>query len=133
MNQFLDPENLATPSGYSHVAISTGGRIVHISGQVSYDSAGTIVGVGDLKKQTEQVYENIGRALSAAGATFSDVVRCLVLIKQMTPEKVKIVRDVRQNYLTDMPPTSTLISVDTLIKPELLIEVEAVAICADDK
>ena len=118
MNKFLDPKDMATPSGYSHVAISTGGRIIHISGQVSYDSEGVIVGVGDLKKQTEQVYENIGRALSAAGAEFSDVVRCLILIKQMTPEKVKTVRDVRRNYLTDAPPTSTLISVDTLIKPE---------------
>jgi enamine deaminase RidA (YjgF/YER057c/UK114 family) len=100
---------------------------------VSYDSAGNIVGVGDLKKQTEQVYENIGRALEAAGATFADVVKSIILIKQMTPEKVITVRDVRQNYLTDTPPTSTLISVDTLIKPELLVEIEVVAIPADDR
>ncbi|MAL77874.1 MAG: enamine deaminase RidA [Sneathiella sp.] len=133
MNKFLNPDNLATPSGYSHVAVSTGSRIIHVSGQVSYDSAGNIVGVGDLKKQTEQVYENIGRALEAAGATFADVVKSIILIKQMTPEKVITVRDVRQNYLTDTPPTSTLISVDTLIKPELLVEIEVVAIPADDR
>lgn len=132
MNSFLDPEGLATPSGYSHVAISTSGRIVHISGQVSYAPDGSIVGVGDLKKQTQQVYENLGTALAAAGATFADVVKSTILIKQMTAEKVKTVRDVRQGYLTGTPPTSTLISVDTLIKPELLIEIEAVAICAVD-
>ena len=76
------------------------------------------------------MYGNLGLALAAAGATFADVVKSTILIKQMTAEKVKTVREVRENYLTDTPPTSTLISVETLIKPELLIEIEAVAICS---
>lgn len=128
MNKIFNPAGMAVPNGFSHLAVSDGGTLVHIAGQVSYDAHGNIVGIGDLRAQTEQVYENIARLLDAAGATFDDVVKSTILIKDMTAEKVSVVRDVRRRYLSSTPPTSTLIAVPCLVKDELLVEIEAVAV-----
>lgn len=129
MNQFMNPKGLATPKGYTHVVRSTGQTMITIAGQVSYDATGAVVGVGDLRRQTEQVYENIRIALAAAGATFDDVVKTAILIRDMTPEKIAAVREVRARFLSPAsPPASTLIAVPALAHPDLLLEVEATAI-----
>ncbi|MEV7045213.1 RidA family protein [Amycolatopsis sp. NPDC051061] len=60
---------------YHHVAVATGGRQVHIAGQVAWDEHGTLVAPGDLTGQVAQVYRNVAKSLAAAGATFADVVR----------------------------------------------------------
>jgi len=129
MKTFINPEELARPKGYTHVVIATGSTTIHISGQVSYSTDGAIVGKGDLRAQTTQVYENLGKALKAAGASYGDIVKTTLLIRDMDAEKVAIIREVRARYLAgDHPPSSTLISVPSLIHPDLLLEVEATAV-----
>ena len=129
MNDYMNPTALAVPKGYSHVVRSTGRTTITVAGQVSYDSTGAVVGVGDLRKQTEQGYENLRSALAAAGATFADMVKTTILIRDMTAEKVAIVREVRARVLAGHPPpASTLIAVPALIHPDLLLEIEATAI-----
>jgi enamine deaminase RidA (YjgF/YER057c/UK114 family) len=129
VNEFIDPPGLAAPRGYTHVVRSTAARVVvHVSGQVAYDPAGAVVGQGDLRRQAEVVYENVGRALAAAGAGWSDVVKTTILVLDMTPEKIAVVRDVRRRFVSgSAPPASTLVSVNALAHPDLLIEVEATA------
>jgi enamine deaminase RidA (YjgF/YER057c/UK114 family) len=66
-HRHLQPEGLAKPRGYSHVVAARGTQ-VFIAGQVAFDAEGRVVGAGDLRAQTEQVFENLQRALAAAGA-----------------------------------------------------------------
>jgi enamine deaminase RidA (YjgF/YER057c/UK114 family) len=130
--RFINPLELSTPTGYSHVAVSAAGRTVHVSGQVAYDATGRIVGKGDLRAQAEQVYENLKAALAAAGAGLGDVVKMTTFVVELTPEKAQVMREVRTRHLPeDHRPASTTVGVTGLVHPDLLVEVEVVAALAD--
>ena len=131
MNTFQNPIGLALPSGFSHVATSTRRKTVMISRQVAYDAEGRVVGVDDLAAQVAQVYNNIHTALLACGASFSDVVKTTLYVKDMTPEKIKVIREARSRFLSTEPPASTMVGVQALARPELLLEVDAVAFIDD--
>ncbi|MGD9943501.1 MAG: RidA family protein [Burkholderiaceae bacterium] len=131
MNTFQNPPGLAKPSGFSHVATSTRRKTVIVAGQVAYDEQGRVVGVDDLAAQVEQVYRNIGIALAASGASFADVVKTTLFVRDMTPEKIKVIRDVRSRFLAPEPPASTMVGVQALARPELMLEVEAIAMIDD--
>lgn len=128
MNEYIDPAALAKPNGFSHVVKSSRRTTVLVSGQVAYDADGRIVGVGDLAAQVEQVYRNIETALAACGAGMKDVVKTTLFVRDLTPEKIVVIRRVRAAFLSeDHPPASTLVGVQALAKPELMLEVEAIA------
>lgn len=123
----LNPATLSTPTGYTHVVEATGGRTLYISGQVALDSAGALVGAGDFRAQTEQVFQNLQRALAAGGATFADVVKVNYYVTDAT--QVTVVRDVRSRYLSAThTPASTFVQVSRLARPEWMIEIEAIAV-----
>lgn len=127
--EFLNPPTLCPTFGWTHVVTTQGGKMVHISGQVSVNERGEVVGVGDLQAQTEQVFVNLQHALAAAGATFRDVVKTSLFVVGLKPEHVPILRAVRARYLNpEHPPASTLVGVTALVGPEWLIEIEATAI-----
>ena len=71
----INPPGILTPRGYTHVVSVAGGRTVYISGQISANAKGEVVGRGDIKAQTAQVFENLRIALAAAGAGPKDVVK----------------------------------------------------------
>ena len=71
----VNPPGILTPRGYTHVVSVTGGRTVYISGQISANAKGEVVGKGDIKAQTTQVFESLKVALAAAGASPKDVVK----------------------------------------------------------
>jgi len=122
-----NPPALSAPTGYTHIVEVTGpNRTIYISGQIAYDKDGKIVGAGDMKAQAEQVFKNLEAALAAAGAEFSDVVKMNSYITDMS--KVQAVRDVRTRYFKDATPASTFVEVKGLVRPELLLEIEVVAV-----
>ena len=124
----LNPATPSTPRGYSHVTVVTSARQVHVSGQVALNTAGEVVGKGDLAAQTEQVYTNLGHALAAAGAKLSDVFKVVTYVVELAPDKAATVRGIRNKYLGDGPyPASTMVGVTALVHPDLLIEIEAIA------
>ena len=130
--QFLKPEGIAPGNGYTHVVVTSPGKLVFISGQVARDKQGNLVGKGDLHAQTVQVFENLKAALSAAGATFDDVVKINWYVRDYNQEKLAALREVRNTYVNkDHPPASTLIGVAALAQEDYLIEVEAVAVLPD--
>ena len=130
--QFLKPEGIAPGTGYSHVVITSPGKVIFIAGQVARDRQGNLVGKGDLRAQAVQVFENLKAALASAGATFNDVVKINWYIRDFKPESLAALREVRSMYVNkDTPPASTLIGVAALAQDEYLIEVEAVAAIAD--
>jgi reactive intermediate/imine deaminase len=130
--QSLDPDGLPTPVGpYSNVVTTPPGKLVFCAGQVALDAGGDIVGAGDIAAQTRQVMENLGIALEAAGATFADVVRVVNYITDV--ELFGQMAAVRREYLVEPYPASTLVEVSALLYPELLIEIEAIAVVPDDR
>lgn len=124
----MNPETVSTPRGYSHaVRTETAEAVwIHVSGQIAMDASGAIVGVGDLRRQTEQVYENLAAILEANGATFADVVKMTTFLT--TLDGLDGMREVRSRYLSEDPPASTAVQVVALVIPDGLIEVEAVAV-----
>jgi enamine deaminase RidA (YjgF/YER057c/UK114 family) len=101
--------------------------MVFVSGQVALDSAGRLVGPGDVRAQTRQTFENLRRALAAAGATFADVVKLTYYV--LDAGQVGVVRAERDRFVNvAAPPASTLVEVRRLFRDDLLIEVEAVAV-----
>ncbi|MBK6563140.1 MAG: RidA family protein [Dehalococcoidia bacterium] len=121
--------NLSTPRGYSHVVSTSGGRTIYVAGQIAMDKDGKVVGVGDLRAQTTQVFENVKAALAAAGATLSDVVKQNTYIVNLNAEALPVIREVRGQYFpAENPPASTLVGVTALAFADLLIEVEVIAV-----
>ena len=128
----MDPDGLPSPVGpYSNVVVAPpGGRLVFCAGQVALDADGEIVGAGDIVAQTRQVMSNIQQALAAAGATFDDVVKITNYITDVG--EFGRMAGVRREYLREPYPASTLIEVQALMFPELMIEIEAIAVVAAD-
>ena len=126
----FSPPTLMKPVGYSHVAKVTGGSLVYIAGQVSADVSGKLVGEGNLEAQAEQVFKNLKAAVEAAGGSFGDVVKLnYYCAETVDPAQIAAVREVRDKYVnTANPPTSTFVFVKRLVRPEWMIEVEAVAV-----
>ena len=127
--QYLNPKELFEPRFFTHtVAVSGAAKIVYVSGQVSYDRNGAVVGKGDMRAQSEQVFANLTRNLKAAGASWSDVIKMNGYMVRMTPEAVTAYREVRTRFLDPKKlPASTLVGVDRLVHEDLLLEVEVVA------
>lgn len=127
--QYLNPFG-SKPPGYTHVVVVNGpGKTIYISGQVPVNAAGEIVGKGDLKQQVTQVYENLQTALKAAEATFADVVKMNTYVVNYKPADVVVIREVRSQYLVkENPPASTLAGVQALYHPDIMIEIEAIAV-----
>jgi enamine deaminase RidA (YjgF/YER057c/UK114 family) len=128
--QFLSPSSLPAPAGYSHVASVAAGRVVWVSGQVAIGADGTAAPPGDWAGQTRLAFDNVGRALEAAGAAWGDVVKLTFFVTDVSA--LDTVRAVRDEFVdTERPPASSLVQVAGLFRADLLIEVEAVA-CPPD-
>lgn len=124
-----NPETVAAPMGtYSHAVRVEGSDAVwiYVSGQIANDPEGGLVGPGDLRAQTRQVFENLRAILEANGATFADVVKIGTYLT--TLEDLDAMREVRKEYLTTEPPASTAVQVVALLHPDAMIEVDLVAV-----
>jgi enamine deaminase RidA (YjgF/YER057c/UK114 family) len=121
------------PVPYHHVAIGTGTRHVHVAGQIARDAEGNPLATGDLTGQVVEALRNTARGLAGAGATFSDLVRLRFFVTQWHPDKMDdFMAGVEQaadelGIPRPLPPVS-LIGVDYLFEPDVLVEVEAFAI-----
>jgi 2-iminobutanoate/2-iminopropanoate deaminase len=102
------------------------GPLLYLSGQVSIDAAGQVVGPGDLTLQTRTTFNNIRDLLAVAGSTMEDVVKLTYFVTDMGrwPE----VQKVRAEFFPRHHPASTTVEVSRLFKKEYLIEIEAVAV-----
>jgi enamine deaminase RidA (YjgF/YER057c/UK114 family) len=127
----FNPETMFVPTaGYSQVAEIRSGKLVYIAGQVPFDKSGNLVGREDFLAQAEQVFRNIKAAIEAAGGSFSDVVKLnYFCVEAVDPSLIPQILKVRDRFVhTENPPVSTFVIVKRLVRPEWLIEVEAVAV-----
>jgi len=126
--EFFTPSTLYPTFGYSHVVTVEGGKLVVLSGLVPFDKECEIIGEGDFAAQAKQVFENIGRALGAAGATYNDVIKLNYYVVDFKTECREILAKIRDQYIpTVNPPASVLLGVSALAVPGMLIEIEATA------
>ena len=124
-----NPDTVAAPMGtYSQaVRVETGDAVwIHVSGQIAIDAEGNLVGPGDMRAQTRQVFENLKAILEANGATFADAVKIGTYLT--TLDDLAGMREVRSEYLMAEPPASTAVQVVALVVPEALIEIDLVAV-----
>jgi enamine deaminase RidA (YjgF/YER057c/UK114 family) len=130
--QYLNPKEIFQSPFFTHtVALSGPAKIVYVSGQVSYDRDGFVIGKDDMRAQAEQVFKCLAHNLRAAGATWSDVVKLNGYMVGMNNESVNLYREVRSRYLDPKRmPASTLIGVKRLAHEDLLLEVEVIAAVA---
>ncbi|WP_328471631.1 RidA family protein [Actinoplanes sp. NBC_00393] len=128
----MNPDGLPKPDVYRQMSIATGSRMVFLAGQVARDADGTPVGPGDFAAQVEQAYLNIGTALAAAGGTFDDVAKLTIYVVDWSPEKFPLLGEgvARAAAKLGVDPVKpiTLLSVAGLGEPDLLVEVEAIAV-----
>lgn len=126
------PENLHVRivNGYRlfspSMTVSGGTRTIYVSGQVSKDINGNVVGKGDMHAQIQQVGENVRMCLEAAGATFADLVKTTTFVTDID-EFFKHV-DIRHRIFGPGLPTSTTIEVRKLAHPDYMVEIEGVAV-----
>jgi len=123
MKKIVAPKELPKPVGYSQ-AVRVG-NFLFISGQISEDSKGEIVGKGNFEKQAKQVFENLRAAVNAEGGSLEDIVKITVHLTDMN--NLAKFREIRSEYFKRDYPASTLIEVKNLISKKLLIEVDAIA------
>ena len=122
LQHFRALDGLAPGPGYSH-AVTGRGRWVATSGQVALDGEGKLVGPGDPEAQTRQVFANLDRALAAACASFTDVIKLNYYVTDIA--MLPVVRTIRDEYVdTARPLTSTAVQVTALAMPDLMIEIE---------
>lgn len=106
------------------------GRFVALSGQVALDEDGKLVGEGDAAAQARQVFENLRRCLTAAGATFDDVVKLTYFVTDMA--HMPALRAARAEHIPDdRLPAASAVQVAALVRPEFLMEVEAFAVVGE--
>ena len=128
--QNIQPEALArrVVNGnvlYSHVVVVEASRTIFVSGQLARDGKGEVVGKGDMRAQIRQTGENIRAALAAAGATLADVVKTNTYVTDI--EEFFKHTDVRMEYFGALP-TSTTVEVRRLAHPDLMVEIEVIAV-----
>jgi enamine deaminase RidA (YjgF/YER057c/UK114 family) len=126
--QLINPEDLPTPSTYTHVIVASGSRMVFIAGQEPEDAQGNLIGPGDLASQARQVFANLGRALAAAGAHPRQVAKITIYVVHHRPEYLPVIEQARLSLFGDHKPADTVVGVETLARPGYLIEVDAIAV-----
>jgi enamine deaminase RidA (YjgF/YER057c/UK114 family) len=125
--ELINPDGLYEPPVYTQLAIGRGSRVVFISGQVGYDADGKLVSE-DVVEQAGQVYRNVRTAVEALGGSVQDIAKLTIFVVGHRPELAQPLLAARSDALGDHKPASTFLGVEKLIRPELLIEVEAVAV-----
>ena len=121
--QLINPADLPPQATYTQVAVAAGTAMVFIAGV-----HGNSVAPGDLAGQARQVYANLGRALTAAGARPDQVAKLTIYVAGYKSEYLPVIEQARVELFGHHKPADTLIGVARLARPEFLIEVDAIAV-----
>ena len=125
----IQPEDFTPTIGaYSHgiTVPLPGADLIFVTGQIAMDASGNVVAPGNAEKQAEFVFENIGKILNEAGASFKDVVKAQIFVTNM--EHFPQISAVRNRYFGESKPVSTLVEVSRLVKEGCCVEIEVIAV-----
>ncbi|UEP37493.1 RidA family protein [Burkholderia ambifaria] len=126
MAEAVNPPELWAPFGAFSMAVVQGdGRIVHLKGQVALDKDGHVVGAGNMRAQVRQTLGNIRDVLAAMGGQMQDVIS---LVHYATDIDAFLqAGDIRERFFAEPYPVTTTVQVERLYRPDLLIEIAAIA------
>ena len=102
------------------------GDTVYVSGTVAWGDDGRLVGAGDMYAQAKQVIRNIEKALAQAGASLDDVVRTRIYVTDIA--RLEEAARAHGEAFGEIRPASTMVEVPALAEPEMLVEIEAIAV-----
>ncbi|UYN96898.1 MAG: RidA family protein [Enhydrobacter sp.] len=123
-NKFHNPKSVVLAGKYSlGCEIPAGARILFVAGQVGVDSGGKLL--DGIDAQCDQVWKNIGEVLKAAGMDYRDIVKIVVFLTDS--RFIAASRAAREKYIGEPYPASTLLIVQGLADPSMLVEIEVVA------
>jgi enamine deaminase RidA (YjgF/YER057c/UK114 family) len=123
----IQPKTLNDPRPrYSQGILNQGGKLLFVAGQTASDKDGNVVGKGDIRAQTEQVFRNLSAVLKAAGGTLDNLVMTTTYITDRSYREGY--NEVRQKQYKKTPPTSTLVIVTGLANPDYMIEINGIAV-----
>ncbi len=132
MAQGFNAPGVVKPAGiFSSAAWQPPGRVLHISGHVSQEVDGAVVHAGEMIAQTRQVLENIRGVLVSVGGTMADIQKMTIYVTDLS--RLMDIRAVQAEFFAPPYPASTLVQVSALVRPEYLIEIEAVAVIPEDR
>ncbi len=127
----LNPDSLfnSLQFGFSQIVVAQGSRMVYFSGQVAWDERQNIIGANDLRAQVWQSLRNVETAVTIAGGTLADIVALRIYIVHDWMDRTAPVSEgLKAFFPGDHPPATTWIGVQSLARPEFLIEVEGTAV-----
>jgi enamine deaminase RidA (YjgF/YER057c/UK114 family) len=127
-----DPPDLANVRSniYHHyIRVDHPKSFIFLSGQLSRDRAGQLVGPGDMAEQTRQAIRNMQTVLESAGGTLDDIVQIVVYTTDI--RQFKEIVAARMEFFKDKLPTSTIVEVNHLADPGLMIEFQATAVLSE--
>ncbi len=128
----IDPEGLPKVDFHRQVSVATGSKLVFMAGQVAWDADGVTVGQDDLAAQVEQCYLNVATALAEVGGSFDDVAKLTIYVVDWTIDMMPLVVEGRARAAAKLGVTplapGTLVGVAALFSPDILVEVEAIAV-----
>ena len=113
-------------SEYGYSPALAVGDLLFVAGQSSINDDGQTVGAGDFEAQGHQTFSNLARVLAAGGCTLSDVIKVTVFVTDIS--QLPTIVALRRRYFTAPYPTDSLVEVSALSRPELQIEIEAIAV-----
>ena len=128
--ELINPSGLEPPVGYSHLAVITGGKVVHVAGQAPFDSNGEVVGKGDFVAQFGQVMKNLKRAVEAVGGKPQQYAVLTIYVTELEAywgnkkPLGSIYREVFGRYF----PAITLVEVKRLYNPDCMLEISGMAV-----
>jgi enamine deaminase RidA (YjgF/YER057c/UK114 family) len=127
----ITPKGFGAPLGmYSHGVIASAGELVVVAGQVGMTASGEVA-VDDIVAQTKQAFENVRAVIEAGGCSMRDVVRLQTFLTRAgdVPGFMKARSEIFPEYFPDrVYPPNTLLVIQQLVRPELLVEIEAIAV-----
>lgn len=131
MKNSISPNSLfeSTQFGFSQITVSEPGKMVFISGQISWDENMNIIGKQDLEKQTEKSILNLQEAMKVIGGTLDDIVMLRIyIVDYKRGDGTTITKVLKKYFGTENPPSSTWVNVKGLANEDFMIEIEAQAI-----
>ena len=124
--RYINPGTMAELDGFTH-AVKVGFTI-YVSGEVALDSAGHVVGPGDVAAQARQAFANLAFVLHIAGATPADVVKLNIYVVNYKPDDLAAIRQAGAQFFPERnPPAGMVLGVQSLPKEGLLVAVDAIA------
>jgi enamine deaminase RidA (YjgF/YER057c/UK114 family) len=124
----IHPGAAAKPSGVwtPAILVTEPGQLVFLSGFTSRNEKGEVVGVGDIRAQTDQVCKLLKASMEAAGGDLTNIVRVDVFVRDI--EQFDAIHEVRRRYFPSNPPVSTMVQVSRMVDDRSLIEINAIGV-----